>query len=82
MSDAEALDPGFPIWSWYPAPQHRRRALVFLGSDARHMVDFKAVEAAQLEVDHVWREATSGAPDPATAAAGWHGLYWQARRKS
>jgi hypothetical protein len=46
------------------------------------MVDFKAVEAAQLEVDHVWREATSGAPDPATAAAGWHGLYWQARRKS
>ena len=28
--------PGFPIWSWYPPPENRRRALIFLGSDARN----------------------------------------------
>ena len=29
------IEAGFPIWSWYPAPQNRRRASMFLGSDAR-----------------------------------------------
>jgi hypothetical protein len=31
-----AIKPGFPIWSWYPPPENRRRALIFLGSDARN----------------------------------------------
>jgi hypothetical protein len=28
-----ALRPGFPIWSWYPAEQYRRRVLISEGSD-------------------------------------------------
>jgi hypothetical protein len=30
------ITPGFPIWSWYPAPQNRRQALIVLGADARN----------------------------------------------
>ena len=33
---AMIINPGFPIWSWYPPPENRRRALIFLGSDARN----------------------------------------------
>jgi hypothetical protein len=33
---AGSFKPGFPIWSWYPTPQNRRRALIFLGADARN----------------------------------------------
>ena len=35
-STEEIYYPGFPIWSWYPPPENRRRALIFLGSDARN----------------------------------------------
>ena len=33
---AHAFEPGFPIWSWYPPQENSRRALMFLGSDARN----------------------------------------------
>lgn len=53
------IKPGFPIWSWYPAPQHRRRALICLGSDARHSV---------TEGDTLWvRKRPSRFSSPSTA---------------
>ena len=36
VASIRGLEPGFPIWSWYSPPQNRRRALIFLGSDARN----------------------------------------------
>src|ERR1700674_2656617 len=59
------LRPGFPIWSWYPAPQNRRRALIFLGSDARN----PAPEGDTLWVTKNPSPFSSPSADPGVAGA-------------